>query len=136
MAPDNLVTGKFGTSTILHQDNLAPQFIDIYWTFIANSNYTLPNLEYYDSTIPVTRVSDVMGGRLTNFLLPPLLSCLYYSCGNLNFHMDSTRLFWPTIGMSVSDSLCPWPLRAKGEFYPILSQITTMNHDDDIFSPL
>ena len=71
-----LVTGKFDNSTILHQDNLAPQFIDIYWTFIANSNYTLPNLEYYDSTIPVTRVSDVMGGRLTNFLLPPLLSCL------------------------------------------------------------
>ena len=89
------MTGKFGTSTILYQDNLAPQFIDIYWTFIANSNYTLPNLEH-----------------------------------------DSTRLFWPTIGMSVSDSLCPWPLRAGGEFYPILSQITTMNDDDDIFSPL
>ena len=92
MALENLVTGKFGTSTILHQDNLAPQFIDIYWTFIANCNYTLPNLEH-----------------------------------------DSTRLFWPTIGMSVSNSLCPRPLRAKGEFYPILSQITTMNHDDDIF---
>ena len=85
--------GKFGTSTIWHHDNSAPQFIDIYWTFIANSNYTLPNLEH-----------------------------------------DSTRLFWPTIGMSVSDSLCPGPLRAGGEFYPILVQITTMNHDDNIFS--
>ena len=85
--------GKFGTRTILPQDNLAPQFIDIYWTFIANSNYTLPNLEH-----------------------------------------DSTRLFWPTIGMSVSDSLCTGPLRAGGEFYPILVQITTMNHDDNIFS--
>ena len=53
-----------------------------------------------------------------------------------NLEHDSTGLFWPTIGMSVSDSLCPWPLRAGGEFYPILSQITTMNHDDDIFSPL
>ena len=74
-------TGQFGDRKIWHQHNfalgqLAPQFIDIYWNFIANSNYTLPNLEYYDSTIPVTRVSDVMGGRLTNFLLPPLLSCL------------------------------------------------------------
>ena len=89
------MTEKFGTSTILYQDNLAPQFIDIYWTFIANSNYTLPNLEQY-----------------------------------------STRLFWPTIGMSVSHSLCTWPLRAGGEFYPILSQIATVNHDDDILSPL
>ena len=34
----------------------------------------------------------------------------------------------------MSDSLCPWPFRAGGEFYPILSQITTMNHDNDIFS--
>ena len=66
---------------------------NIYWTFIANSNYTLLNLEH-----------------------------------------DSTRLFWPTIGMSVSDSLCPGPLRAGGEFNPILVQITTMNHDDNIFS--
>ena len=63
-------------------DNLAPEFIDIYWTFIANSNYTLPNLEH-----------------------------------------DSARLFWLTIGMSVSHSLCPWPLWAGGEFYLILSQV-------------
>ena len=89
------MTEKFGTSTILYQDNLAPQLIDIYWTFIANSNYTLLNLDH-----------------------------------------DSTRLFWPTIRMSVSDSLCPEPSRAGGEFYPILSQITIMNHDDDICSQL
>ena len=63
----------------LHQDNLAPQFIDIYWTLIANSNYTLPRTLYLEH--------------------------------------DSTRLFWPTIRMSVSDSICPWPLRDGGEFY-------------------
>ena len=53
-----------------------------------------------------------------------------------NLEHDSTGLFWPTIGMSVSDSLCPWPLRAGGEFYPILSQITTMNHDEDMLIAL
>ena len=34
-----------------------------------------------------------------------------------NIEHDSTRLFWPTIRMSVSDSLCPEPSRAGGEFY-------------------
>ena len=35
-----LVTGNFDTSTILHQDNLAPQFIDIYWNFPSQQYYS------------------------------------------------------------------------------------------------
>ena len=36
---------------------------------------------------------------------------------------DSTRLFWPTIRMSVSDSICPWPLRDGGEFYQFRAKL-------------